>query len=145
QDMNAKNSDFGLTRIFGVDQTQASTNRIVGTYGYMSPEYAVRGQFSMKSDVFAFGVVAWTKWTEGTTMELIDPTMVETSSKDEVMRRINIGLLCVQEDVDARPSMSSVLNMLNNYSLTLPSPKRPPFYLFQRSASSRLLTQKMNR
>lgn len=79
---------------------------------------------------------AWTKWNEGTTTELIDPTMVETSSKDEVMRCINIGLLCVQEDVDARPSMSSVLNMLNNYSLTLPSPKRPPFYLFQRPASS---------
>lgn len=57
QDMNAKISDFGLARIFGVDQTQASTNRIVGTYGYMSPEYAVRGQFSVKSDVFAFGVV----------------------------------------------------------------------------------------
>ena len=78
---------------------------------------------------------AWTKWNEGTTTELIDPTMVETSSKDEVMRCINIGLLCVQEDVDARPSMSSVLNMLNNYSLTLPSHKRPPFYLFKRPAS----------
>ncbi|PWA73002.1 Concanavalin A-like lectin/glucanase, subgroup [Artemisia annua] len=78
---------------------------------------------------------AWTKWNEGTTTELIDPTMVETNSKDEVMRCINIGLLCVQEDVDARPSMSSVINMLNNYSLTLPSPKRPPFYLFKRPAS----------
>ncbi|GJU50048.1 cysteine-rich receptor-like protein kinase 25 [Tanacetum coccineum] len=111
-------------------------------------------------DVFAFGVVvleiitgkksssffdqdehddlphfAWTKWTKGTTEELLDPTMAETSSKDEVMRCINIGLLCVQEDVDARPSMSSVLNMLNNFSLTLPSPKRPPFYLFKRPAS----------
>ncbi|GKA65617.1 cysteine-rich receptor-like protein kinase 10, partial [Tanacetum coccineum] len=160
QDMNAKISDFGLARIFGVDQNQASTNRIVGTYGYMSPEYAVHGQFSVKSDVFAFGVVvleiitgkksssffdqdehddlphfAWTKWTKGTTEELLDPTMAETSSKDEVMRCINIGLLCVQEDVDARPSMSSVLNMLNNFSLTLPSPKRPPFYLFKRPAS----------
>ncbi|XP_071699871.1 cysteine-rich receptor-like protein kinase 15 [Rutidosis leptorrhynchoides] len=160
-EMNAKISDFGLARIFGMDQTQANTKRIVGTYGYMSPEYAVHGHFSEKSDVFAFGVVvleiitgkksssffdqddrddlphfAWKKWTEGTTTELVDPTMVETCPKDEVMRCINIGLLCVQEDVNARPSMASVLNMLNNYSITIvPSPKRPPHYLFRRPDS----------
>nr|XP_043619207.1 cysteine-rich receptor-like protein kinase 10 [Erigeron canadensis] len=152
--MNAKISDFGLARIVGVDQTEANTNRIVGTYGYMSPEYAVHGHFSVKSDVFAFGVVmleiisgqkssrfynqdsiedlphfAWKKWMEGTAMELMDPTMVETCSEAEVMRCINIGLLCVQEDVDARPFMAYVLNMLNNYSITLPSPTRPPHYL----------------
>lgn len=68
-------------------------------------------------------------------MKLIDPTMVESCSKDEVMRCNNIGLLCVQEDVDARPSMSYVLNMLNNYSVALPSPKRPPHYLFKRPTS----------
>nr|XP_043619208.1 cysteine-rich receptor-like protein kinase 10 [Erigeron canadensis] len=159
-EMNAKISDFGIARIFGVDQTQANTKRIVGTYGYMSPEYAVHGHFSVKSDVFAFGVVvleiitgkksssffdqedrddlphfAWKKWMEGTTMDLMDPTMVETCSDDEAVRCINIGLLCVQEDVDARPSMSYVLNMLNNYSITLPSPKRPPHYLFIRPES----------
>ncbi|KAK1557821.1 hypothetical protein Q3G72_032607 [Acer saccharum] len=49
--------DFGMARIFGVDQTQAKTKRIVGTYGYMSPEYAMRGQFSVKSDVYSFGVL----------------------------------------------------------------------------------------
>ncbi|KAL7213352.1 hypothetical protein ACSBR2_015966 [Camellia fascicularis] len=56
-DMNAKISDFGMARIFGVDQTQGNTNRVVGTYGYMSPEYAMHGQFSVKSDVFSFGVL----------------------------------------------------------------------------------------
>ncbi|EXB58573.1 G-type lectin S-receptor-like serine/threonine-protein kinase [Morus notabilis] len=57
QDMEPKVSDFGLARIVGGKQTEASTNRVVGTYGYMSPEYALEGLFSVKSDVFSFGVV----------------------------------------------------------------------------------------
>ncbi|XP_059660735.1 G-type lectin S-receptor-like serine/threonine-protein kinase RKS1 isoform X2 [Cornus florida] len=55
--MNPKISDFGMARIFGGDQIEANTNRVVGTYGYMSPEYAMEGLFSIKSDVFSFGVV----------------------------------------------------------------------------------------
>ncbi|KAB2095393.1 hypothetical protein ES319_A01G033700v1 [Gossypium barbadense] len=49
--------DFGMARIFGANENQANTKRIVGTYGYMSPEYAMQGQFSEKSDVFSFGVL----------------------------------------------------------------------------------------
>ncbi|XP_037492215.1 G-type lectin S-receptor-like serine/threonine-protein kinase SD1-1 [Jatropha curcas] len=97
KDMNPKISDFGLARIFGGDQTEANTNRVAGTYGYMSPEYAVDGLFSMKSDVFSFGVLileivsgkknrgffhqehnhnllghAWKLWIEERSMELVD-------------------------------------------------------------------------
>ncbi|CAH1448350.1 unnamed protein product [Lactuca virosa] len=147
-------------RIVGVGQTEVNTNRIVGTYGYMSPEYAMHGHFSVKSDVFAFGVVvleiitgkrssrfyneddhqdlshfAWKSWIDGRAMELMDPTIVETCSEDEVMRCINIALLCVQEDVDARPSMAYVLNILNNYSISLPIPTRTPQYLPKRHGS----------
>ncbi|KAK8592311.1 hypothetical protein V6N13_062896 [Hibiscus sabdariffa] len=43
--------------IFGGDQTEGDTKRVVGTYGYMSPEYAMHGHFSMKSDVYSFGVL----------------------------------------------------------------------------------------
>ncbi|XP_074364765.1 cysteine-rich receptor-like protein kinase 25 isoform X2 [Apium graveolens] len=56
-EMNAKVSDFGMSRIFGVDQNHGKTSRIVGTYGYMSPEYAMHGDYSVRSDVFSFGVL----------------------------------------------------------------------------------------
>ncbi|MFS7984394.1 putative protein kinase RLK-Pelle-DLSV family [Helianthus anomalus] len=55
-DMNLKISDFGLARSFGGNETQTNTKRVVGTYGYMSPEYAGKGIFSVKSDVYSFGV-----------------------------------------------------------------------------------------
>ncbi|MBA0746998.1 hypothetical protein Gogos_009468 [Gossypium gossypioides] len=100
-DMNPKISDFGLARMFGGDQIEDKTRRVVGTYGYMSPEYAFYGRFSMKSDVFSFGVLileiitgrrnreysdinhnllehAWRLWTEGRPLELINKTIGDT-------------------------------------------------------------------
>ncbi|KAK8452956.1 hypothetical protein SEVIR_5G204800v4 [Setaria viridis] len=55
--MNPRISDFGLARIFSHDQTQAVTKSFVGTYGYMAPEYVMRGNYSVKSDAFSFGVM----------------------------------------------------------------------------------------
>ncbi|CAL5410951.1 unnamed protein product [Camellia sinensis] len=159
-DMNAKISDFGLARIFGVDQTQGNTNRVVGTYGYMSPEYAMHGQFSVKSDVFSFGVLvleiisgkknntfyqsecaedllsyAWKLWREERPLELMDSTLEGSYSRNEVIRCIHIGLLCVQEDPDARPSMATVVVMLNSYSVTLSIPQQPAFFACSRTES----------
>ncbi|KAJ7948570.1 Receptor-like kinase [Quillaja saponaria] len=149
--MNPKISDFGMARIFGGNELQANTNRIVGTYGYMSPEYALEGLFSIKSDVFSFGVLlleivsgkkntgfyqtgslnlvgyAWDFWTSGRGMDLMDPVLEEDSSKHKVIRYVNIGLLCVQESAADRPTMSDILTMLGNDSTVLPYPKQPAF------------------
>ncbi|WCJ20318.1 cysteine-rich RLK (RECEPTOR-like protein kinase) 25 [Euphorbia peplus] len=156
-DMNAKISDFGMARMFVVDQTQGNTSRIVGTYGYMSPEYAMHGQFSVKSDMYSFGVLVleiicgkknsslyqidgaynlvsyvWRHWREGTQVEVLDPILAYSYSRNEVLRCIQIGLLCVQEDPADRPTMATVVLMLNSYSLTLPMPHQPAFVVHNR-------------
>ncbi|KAH9700061.1 Receptor-like serine/threonine-protein kinase [Citrus sinensis] len=56
-DMKPKISDFGLARIFVKDDLEANTSRIVGTHGYIPPEYVTRGIYSTKSDVYSFGVL----------------------------------------------------------------------------------------
>eukprot|EP00258_Populus_trichocarpa_P039114 XP_024455133.1 cysteine-rich receptor-like protein kinase 10 isoform X4 [Populus trichocarpa] len=153
-DMNPKISDFGMARIFVVDQSQASTIRIVGTYGYMSPEYAMHGRFSVKSDVYSFGVLileiitgkknssfyqtggaadlvsyVWKHWRDGTQLEVLDPTLTDTYSRNEVIRCIHVGLLCVQEDPAIRPAMATIVLTLNSNSVTLPSPQEPAFFI----------------
>ncbi|XP_059285346.1 G-type lectin S-receptor-like serine/threonine-protein kinase At4g27290 isoform X1 [Lycium ferocissimum] len=152
QEMIPKISDFGMARIFGTDQTQANTNRVVGTYGYMSPEYVVYGQFSEKSDVFSFGVLlleilsgernsgffmtevsvsllgwAWNKWKEGSILELIDPSIRETCDSNKATRSILVALLCVQEIPIDRPTMSDIVVMLSNETIPIPEPKEPAF------------------
>ncbi|KAK6154370.1 hypothetical protein DH2020_008618 [Rehmannia glutinosa] len=151
-DMNPKISDFGLARIFGGNETGANTSRVVGTYGYMSPEYAIDGLFSVKSDVFSFGVLvleivsgkrnrgfshknhshnllghAWMLYKEERSLELVDSDLRNSCYLLEVLRSIHIGLLCVQELPEDRPTMSSVVLMLSNEGV-LPQAKHPGFF-----------------
>lgn len=160
--MNPKISDFGLARMFGSDQTEADTKRVVGTYGYMSPEYAQYGKFSEKSDVFSFGVLlleivtgkrnaeffrndlpqtlqgwAWELWNEARGLDLIDPSIKDScESPDRIFRCIHVGLLCVQESPADRPTMPLVVQMLSNDNASLPSPKEPAFSSLSRRRSS---------
>ncbi|KEH31161.1 putative protein kinase RLK-Pelle-DLSV family [Medicago truncatula] len=149
--MNPKISDFGMARIFGEDEIQARTKRVVGTYGYMSPEYAMEGRYSTKSDVFSFGVLlleiiagqrnthcetgrdspnlighVWTLWTEGRALDTVDPALNQSYPSAIVLRCIQIGLLCVQENAINRPSMLDVVFMLCNETPLLP-PLKPAF------------------
>ncbi|KAL3522127.1 hypothetical protein ACH5RR_014961 [Cinchona calisaya] len=153
-EMNPKISDFGLARTFGGDQYQDNTSRIMGTYGYMAPEYAVDGFFSVKSDVFSFGVLvleivsgeknrgfchpdhdlnllghAWRLWNEGDPLKLVDAYIEGSASTSEVLRCIHAGLLCVQQRPDDRPTMSTVVLLLDSENPTLPQPKQPAFYI----------------
>ncbi|GMI91496.1 hypothetical protein like AT1G11410 [Hibiscus trionum] len=152
-EMNPKISDFGMARIFGGDQVEANTLRVVGTYGYMSPEYAMHGQFSIKSDVYSFGVLlleiitgrrnsvyypdsptsnlighVWELWRNEKAMEIIDSSLGGDYPSAEVLRCLQIGLLCVQESATDRPKMSAVVAMLGN-DASLPSPKKPAFII----------------
>ncbi|KAL1807406.1 G-type lectin S-receptor-like serine/threonine-protein kinase At4g27290 isoform X1 [Daucus carota subsp. sativus] len=151
-EMNPKISDFGMARCFKGSQTGANTSRIVGTYGYMPPEYAIDGQFSIKSDVYSFGVLlieivsgqknrlfshpdhsfnllghAWKSYNEGKLIGLINKAILESTNQKEVFRVIQIGLLCVQEDPIDRPVMSQVVLMLSS-KMKLPHPKKPGFF-----------------
>ena len=71
---------------------------------------------------------AWRSWRDGLASNLIDPS-VSSGSRSEIMRCMHIGLLCVQENVADRPTMASVVLMLSSYSITLPLPSQPPFFM----------------
>lgn len=73
---------------------------------------------------------AWKSWLEGKGSNLIDPTLEAYSdSISEIERCIHIGLLCVQENIADRPTMASVVHMLNTSPLTLSMPSEPAFFL----------------
>ncbi|XP_006657793.1 cysteine-rich receptor-like protein kinase 6 [Oryza brachyantha] len=160
-EFNPKISDFGLARLFGNDQSQDVTNRVVGTYGYMAPEYAMRGHYSIKSDVFSFGVLileivtgrknnvsydsdqsvdllslVWEHWTAGTVAELADSSLAGRCPRDQILKCVNIGLLCVQEDPIDRPMMSVVNVMLGSSTVSVQAPSRPAFCVQKSSVSS---------
>ncbi|KAM5577798.1 hypothetical protein ABKV19_008238 [Rosa sericea] len=127
--------------------------------GYMAPEYVMEGLYSVKSDVFSFGILlleiltgrknflgfrhtnypptllsyAWQLWNEGKVLELMDPLLKDSCSSNEFLRYIQIGLLCVQEDANRRPTMSSVVLMLKSETISLSKPEQPAFLLTGRS------------
>ncbi|CAL1372702.1 unnamed protein product [Linum trigynum] len=148
-ELNPKISDFGMARVLEGDLIEGKTRRIGGTYGYMSPEYLHLGKFSVKSDVFSFGVMlleivtgkkinglyqddstlsligcVWELWNAERVVKIVDPSLEVSNG---VLRCIHIGLLCVEEDPSDRPDMQAVVVMLNSETIPLPAPKRPAF------------------
>ncbi|MCD7461673.1 hypothetical protein HAX54_046797 [Datura stramonium] len=167
ENMNPKIADFGMARIFKQNDTEAVTGRVVGTYGYMAPEFAMEGAFSIKSDVFGFGVLmlevvsgrrntslqqidrplnligyGWELWREGCALELKDPALGDLCDTKQLLRVIHVGLLCVHEGATDRPTMSDVVSMLGNESMPLPAAKHPAFFTGRYEAESKSSTIK---
>uniref|UniRef100_K3Y4X1 non-specific serine/threonine protein kinase n=1 Tax=Setaria italica TaxID=4555 RepID=K3Y4X1_SETIT len=134
-DLNPKISDFGLAKLYDDKKTHVST-RVAGTFGYLAPEYAMRGHMTEKVDVFAFGVVAleivagesnyqntldedttyifervWELYENGRPLDFVDPKLTECNG-DEVLRVIRAALHCTQGAPHRRPPMSKVVSML---------------------------------
>ncbi|KAJ9671361.1 hypothetical protein PVL29_025181 [Vitis rotundifolia] len=137
KNLNAKISDFGLAKLDEDENTHIST-RIAGTIGYMAPEYAMRGYLTDKADVYSFGIVAleivsgksntnyrpkeefvylldwaYVLHEQGKILELVDPSLGSNYSEEEVMRMLNLALLCTNQSPTLRPPMSSVVSMLD--------------------------------
>ncbi|XP_014521882.1 G-type lectin S-receptor-like serine/threonine-protein kinase At1g67520 isoform X1 [Vigna radiata var. radiata] len=169
ENMNPKISDFGLARMFTQEESMTNTSRIVGTYGYMSPEYAMEGIFSTKSDVYSFGVLlleivsrrrntsfydvdqplnlighAWELWKEGALLQLVDSSLSESFDLDEVKRCIHVGLLCVAQYANDRPTMSNVISMLTKECSIVTLPQRPAFYLERDYSNKKVFSEELN-
>lgn len=128
--------DFGLAR-WQPDGDLAVETRVIGTFGYLAPEYAQSGQITEKADVYSFGVVlvelvtgrkavdinrprgeqCLTEWArplleEHAIHELVDPRLGNRYSEYEVYCMLHAASLCIRRDPHQRPRMSQVLRIL---------------------------------
>uniref|UniRef100_A0A0E0EJ17 non-specific serine/threonine protein kinase n=1 Tax=Oryza meridionalis TaxID=40149 RepID=A0A0E0EJ17_9ORYZ len=134
-DLTPKISDFGLAKLYDEKKTHVNT-KVAGTFGYLAPEYAMRGHLTEKVDVFSFGVVAletvagrsntdyslvedkkylfewaWGLYEREQVLGIVDPRLEEID-EEEVLRVISISFLCTQGSPHQRPPMSRVVAML---------------------------------
>ncbi|URD98778.1 receptor-like protein kinase [Musa troglodytarum] len=133
---NGKISDFGLAKLLGSDKSHIAT-RVMGTFGYVAPEYANTGLLNEKSDVYSFGVllletvtgrdpvdygrptnevnlVEWLKMMVGNRRaeEVVDPNLEVKPAIRALKRTLLVALRCVDPDSDKRPRMGQVVRML---------------------------------
>ncbi|XP_051141373.1 putative receptor-like protein kinase At5g39000 isoform X2 [Andrographis paniculata] len=141
--MNPKISGFGTAKNYGDHESKVET-RVVGTLGYIPPEYAMFGICTDKVDVYSFGMLvleilsgrrnmeyqhqtyneslieqAWKLWKEGKELHLVDESLRGEYSEDEAGRCIHVSLLCTHANRQNRPTMASVLKMLLGEEMSL--------------------------
>ncbi|XP_039025756.1 probable serine/threonine-protein kinase PBL23 [Hibiscus syriacus] len=114
QDFNPKLSDFGLAKVGPTgDQLHVST-RVMGTYGYCAPEYALTGQLTTKSDIYSFGVVFLELITGRRVIDTSRPTEEQNLVKWGLNQALAVAAMCLPDDAAARPKMSDVVTALEH-------------------------------
>ncbi|KAG5231394.1 serine/threonine-protein kinase [Salix suchowensis] len=133
---NSKVSDFGLAKLLHSERSYVTT-RVMGTFGYVAPEYACTGMLNEKSDVYSFGIlimeiisgrspvdysrpqgevnlVEWLKTMVGNrkSEEVVDPKLPEMPASKALKRALLVALKCVDPDATKRPKMGHVIHML---------------------------------
>lgn len=148
-DFNGRLGDFGLSRLH--DHGAAlGTTRVVGTLGYLAPEFSRTGHVTTSSDVFAFGALllevvcgrkpiepkaspdelvlvdwVWSKWREEKVMDVVDFKLKGRFDEEEVLKVVKVGLMCSNDEPKARPSMRLVVRYLEG-EMVLPEDLRAP-------------------
>ncbi|XP_027342221.1 inactive protein kinase SELMODRAFT_444075-like [Abrus precatorius] len=135
-DFEALVGDFGLAR-WQPDGDMGVETRVIGTFGYLAPEYAQSGQITEKADVYSFGIVllelvtgrkavdinrpkgqqCLSEWArplleKHAIHKLVDPSLRNCYVDQEVYRMLQCSSLCIGRDPHLRPRMSQVLRML---------------------------------
>ncbi|KAJ0087514.1 hypothetical protein Patl1_08919 [Pistacia atlantica] len=133
---NPKVSDFGLAKLLGSERSYVTT-RVMGTFGYVAPEYASTGMLNERSDVYSFGIlimeiisgrnpvdysrppgevnlVEWLKTmvTNRNAEGVLDPRLQEKPSSRALKRALLVALRCVDPNAQKRPKMGHVIHML---------------------------------
>ncbi|KAL0432546.1 UNVERIFIED_CONTAM: putative serine/threonine-protein kinase [Sesamum latifolium] len=137
---NSKVSDFGLAKLIGSERSYITT-RVMGTFGYVAPEYASTGMLNERSDVYSFGIlimeiitgrnpvdysrprgsmytvvnlVDWLKTmvSNRNAEGVLDPKLPEKPSSRALKRTLLVALRCVDPNAQKRPKMGHVVHML---------------------------------
>jgi serine/threonine protein kinase len=148
-EFNAKLSDFGLAKLYDRGSNPITT-RVVGTLGYMAPELTRTSKPTTRSDVFSFGALllevicgrrpinhtasseelmllvdcVWEKWAVGAVLDVVDPRMDGKFDEDEAVLVLKLGLICSNDEAEARPTMRQVVRYLEG-ELALPEVAMP--------------------
>ncbi|KAK4738821.1 hypothetical protein R3W88_002518 [Solanum pinnatisectum] len=143
-----KLSDFGLAKLLNAERSYVTT-RVMGTFGYVAPEYACTGMLNEKSDIYSFGIlimeiitgrtpvdygrpkgetnlVEWLKMMVGNrkSEEVVDPKLPEMPSSKGLKRALLVALRCVDPDAQKRPKMGHIIHMLEADDLLVRDERR---------------------